>query len=258
MARFLRVALLACLAAAVVASSRTAYGNGRIVGGSPADPAEYPSQVSLRALGSHSCGASIISENWVLTAGHCVELMLPGWLEIHANSNHLITNGTSHEVVRFIQHAGFNFSDFTSEDIAVIEVTPPFEFSETAQPAVLPEQDVETPAGSPAVVIGWGFVDTNGPVSPSLLEVDQVVRDYQDCFNIYTPDVNVTTEQICADVPEGGKGICSGDSGGPLFVDGLLVGLVSWSANGCAAEGFPGVYTRVASYRDWIRENTGV
>jgi len=39
--------------------------------------------------------------------------------------------------------------------------------------------------------------------------VDQVVRGYQECFDIYSPDVPITEEQICADVPEGGKGVCS-------------------------------------------------
>lgn len=45
--------------------------------------------------------------------------------------------------------------------------------------------------------------------------------------------------------------IFQGDSGGPLTVDGKLVGLVSWSA-GCGAIKYPGVYTRVPSYIDWI------
>jgi trypsin len=49
------------------------FESGRIVGGDLADPAEYPSQVSLRGLGSHSCGATIISNTWVLTAAHCVQ-----------------------------------------------------------------------------------------------------------------------------------------------------------------------------------------
>jgi hypothetical protein len=87
--------------------------------------------------------------------------MLPSLLEVHANSNHLITNGTLHSVLSFVQHAGFNFSDFTSEDIALVQVDPPFVFGETAQPAQLPAQDEETAGGSAATVIGWGFVDVN-------------------------------------------------------------------------------------------------
>ena len=36
-------------------------------------PDEFPWQISLRNLGSHICGGSIINENQVITAAHCVE-----------------------------------------------------------------------------------------------------------------------------------------------------------------------------------------
>jgi Trypsin len=85
--------------------------------------------------------------------------MHPTLLKVHAGSNHLITNGTLHEVASFIMHTGFNSSDFSSEDIALVEVLQPFEFGETTQPAKLPAQDEATPEGSPAWSIGWGFVD---------------------------------------------------------------------------------------------------
>ena len=45
-----------------------------------------------------------------------------------------------------------------------------------------------------------------------------------------------------------------GDSGGPLTVGGKLVGIVSWSI-GCGESEYPGVYTRVSKYIDWIKEN---
>ncbi|KAJ4451719.1 hypothetical protein ANN_03189 [Periplaneta americana] len=47
--------------------------DGRIVGGEPADITNFPYQVSFEFFGSHHCGAAIISELWVVTAGHCVD-----------------------------------------------------------------------------------------------------------------------------------------------------------------------------------------
>nr|WP_081107541.1 trypsin-like serine protease [Vibrio alginolyticus] len=56
---------------------------------------------------------------------------------------------------------------------------------------------------------------------------------------------------MCAHDPVEETGSCHGDSGGPLTVDGKLVGLVSW-AMGCALTDYPTVYTRVPKYLDWI------
>ena len=49
---------------------------GKIVGGEAASRGEIPWQVSWRNLGSHSCGGSVINENWVLSAGHCCQGIL--------------------------------------------------------------------------------------------------------------------------------------------------------------------------------------
>ena len=63
---------------------------------------------------------------------------------------------------------------------------------------------------------------------------------------------------FCAGFMEGGKDACQGDSGGPLIClndqnEPVLQGLVSWGVR-CALEKYPGIYTRVGSYLDWISE----
>lgn len=50
---------------------------------------------------------------------------------------------------------------------------------------------------------------------------------------------------------------CYGDSGGPLVCNGKLFGIVSWGAE-CGSSKYPGVYSRVASVRQWIREHSQI
>lgn len=66
----------------------------------------------------------------------------------------------------------------------------------------------------------------------------------------------VGQSMICAGFDSGGQDACNGDSGGPLFYLNddnyfIVAGVVSWGA-GCARPGYPGVYTEVADYRDWV------
>ena len=58
-----------------------------------------------------------------------------------------------------------------------------------------------------------------------------------------------------------GTGPCQGDSGGPMMLasdegDPIQVGITSWGYGGyeCANPNYPGVYTRVSYYADWIKK----
>ena len=60
------------------------------------------------------------------------------------------------------------------------------------------------------------------------------------------------------------NGVCEGDSGGPLLVQNrefgnryVLAGIVSWGT-GCGKKRTLGVYTRVLSHVDWIKNTCGI
>ena len=69
----------------------------------------------------------------------------------------------------------------------------------------------------------------------------------------YDPEnLEIADSMICAG--EKGKDSCDGDSGGPMLDSaGMLVGIVSWGM-GCGRERFPGVYTEVSAFSQWINE----
>lgn len=65
---------------------------------------------------------------------------------------------------------------------------------------------------------------------------------------------NINDGVVCAGLPEGGRGSCFGDSGGPL-IDAKtrdLVGVVSRGGEPCGGPGWPGIYERVDVLRSWI------
>ncbi|XP_059474912.1 transmembrane protease serine 9-like [Neocloeon triangulifer] len=241
---------LAATALALPRNFEVNVGDHRIVNGTDAPLGKYPSQISLQSFGSHSCGGSIINENWILTAAHCVDGSIPAFYTVYGGDVDLNGNGQTHNVAEFVPHEGYNPNNMYINDIALVRLSTPFVLGPNVQPVTLPAQDQDTAGGSDATVIGWGYPYSGGNVMQFLQEVDIFVVGDVECDAIHNGDPHPSN--ICAGVPEGGKGQCSGDSGGPLFVNGQQVGIVSWSVKPCTVPPYPGVYTEVSYYVDWI------
>lgn len=65
-------------------------------------------------------------------------------------------------------------------------------------------------------------------------------------------------KHLCAVAP--GQNICSGDSGGPLMYHFkprymALEGIISTGLRNCKNTEYPGVFTRVRSYEQWLNNN---
>ena len=113
------------------------------------------------------------------------------------------------------------------------------------------------PADMSVIVTGWGALKLGGQSPSQLQQVQVYIVDQEECSNIYRSFGGVSERMICAGVSKGDKDSCQGDSGGPLVSNGQLVGIVSWGV-GCAAQGYPGVYSNVANLKNWVNSITGI
>jgi trypsin len=91
---------------------------------------------------------------------------------------------------------------------------------------------------------GFGATSEGGPVSSRLKHVELAFVPRSTCNSNYSG--GVTANMMCAADP--GQDACQGDSGGPLYDNDndVLIGIVSWG-QGCARNGYPGVYAQVSS-----------
>uniref|UniRef100_A0A1A9VVF8 Peptidase S1 domain-containing protein n=1 Tax=Glossina austeni TaxID=7395 RepID=A0A1A9VVF8_GLOAU len=231
----------------------------RVVNGTDSSITRYPFAVSMRgATGSHKCGASIIAPRYILTAAHCVSDNNPDEISIQYSTTDITTGVEQINVVpvkRIILHEKYNVQPEFANDIALLELKGQLVFNyKTLAPVSLPDPYYEIPQipeGVQGVLVGWGKNETNGFAQKHLQEVDLKIYSDDECYSRHN---NVTTvHQLCGGVDEGGKGQCSGDSGGPLIYNGTVqLGIVSWSIKPCAVYPYPGVYTKVSHYVDWI------
>ncbi|KAG7200507.1 hypothetical protein KM043_001071 [Ampulex compressa] len=230
--------------------------DGRIVGGEDTSIEAAPHQVSIQQRsGYHYCGATIISEEWVLTAAHCSQQPIKDYT-LRTGSTLVDAGGSLHKLKEIIVHEKYskNFWGVPTNDIALMRLEKPLVFDDTRQPILLFEQDELSTPGANAVVTGWGWTSRELPKVLQTVQVPIVSKEY--CNKAYRSMNGIAKGQICAAIPAGGKDSCQGDSGGPMSIEGRLAGVVSWG-KGCGVKDYPGVYTEVAYYRDWIRNQTG-
>lgn len=96
---------------------------GRIVGGKDVKIEEVPYQVLLEASGFGFCGGSIIADNWILTAGHCI-VYPDDWVSVRAGTTKRSNGGSLHKVVQSIRHEEYavNRHGIPINDIALLKV----------------------------------------------------------------------------------------------------------------------------------------
>lgn len=223
----------------------------RIVGGHTAWPGQFASTVSLHTVDSQLfiCAGSIISPRFVLTAAHCVHQRSLNAVRIRSGSNRLYADGTLHTVATIRVHQAFR-PDTRANDLAVVQIAGSFRFDVRTQP--IPVRTWPLTAGA-AETVGWGLTRPNGQQLAELLQrLPTTVLTNEACARHGLP-IAIDQRHVCT-LAGIGRGVCRGDTGGPLIADGQLVGVVSRTV-ACAA-GQPDVNVRLSEYVRWIGENT--
>ncbi|XP_026884421.2 transmembrane protease serine 13b isoform X1 [Electrophorus electricus] len=233
----------------------------KIIGGTVAEQGQWPWQTSLHFQGWHTCGGSLVAQDFVVTAAHCfpkdsASAQLP--------SNWLVYLGTVSQymlpeplyVAQIIVHEEYNpkTSDY---DIALLKLSRPVIMSNVVKPVCLPAFDMTVSAGTQCWTSGFGTTQEGAAEgSTNLMQVAVDIIDSGVCNSAEVYNGRITQNMLCAGYLTGGRDSCQGDSGGPLVcqeTDGhwYLTGITSWGY-GCGREDSPGVYSDVHSLLGWI------
>ncbi|XP_068126675.1 enteropeptidase-like [Hyperolius riggenbachi] len=239
---------------------KTILDSSRIVGGTDARVGAWPWIASLYYNGRQVCGASLLNNEWLVSAAHCVygrNLIPSNWravLGMHDSSNLTYPPAKSIWIDQIVINPHYNRRTKDS-DIAMMHLEVSVNYTDYIQPMCLPESVQSFPTGLNCSIAGWGRTESGGPV-PNILQEARVPLISNEKCQQQMPEYNITHSMICAGYEEGGVDTCQGDSGGPLMCQQedrwYLTGVTSFGY-GCAQPQRPGVYARVTTFTEWIQ-----
>jgi trypsin len=246
-----------------------------VVGGKPAARGTFPYVANITIAGSFGCTGTLVTPDWVLTAGHCGSLtaaITEGLLatplgfppqlygvtlgSIYANGS----GGEAHKVSAVRVDTDYLLTNGTGNDVTLLKLAVPSQIKPMQITA--PENRDSWKAGTLATIAGFGLTSENADAAPPVMQVAQVpittdpycAAAYRGGLSLFEDDGAFDAKtMVCAGYPQGGTDSCSGDSGGPLLTEvpngELRLAAATSFGNGCAKPGKPGVYARLAEGR---------
>jgi secreted trypsin-like serine protease len=239
--------------------------DGRVVGGKQAAAGAWPSQVAiLRSSSSNNyngqfCGGTVIAPTWILSAAHCFTATAndePAEIDVLVGTQSLLGGGTRIRAAEIRIVPGYQNANTHDRDLALVRLAAPT----TTPVQSLIGQNVVVPDGTSVTTTGWGNTARPGLATNYPVELQEATFPTVADSTCRSAGYNatLTASMLCAGTYPNGKDSCQGDSGGPLVMtEGgrwVQVGVVSW---GGACGEYPGIYTKLSQFKDWITAQIG-
>jgi secreted trypsin-like serine protease len=233
--------------------------NLRIMGGSPVAAKQFPDCVAVGGDSRWGCTGTLIAPSVVLTAGHCAKVATRVFFGSDVSKRGTIIGVKErHQHPKY--HKGGKRNDLM---VLILEKKAPPRPRAVASGAVIQ-------AATDARAVGFGNVDGNGEFGYGIKrQVDLPIASSSCTGNVGGEQDSIAYGcdrmlEIVAGKPLLAKDSCTGDSGGPLYVQGsggrwLLAGATSRATDSAMSNcGDGGIYVRVDKYLTWISSVAGV
>ncbi|XP_026245652.2 putative serine protease 46 [Urocitellus parryii] len=236
----------------------------RVEKGRLVEVGKWPWQVSILFLGVYICSGSLIHQQWVLTAAHCLQRSKdPTKYSVKVGVQQRPDATTQLLVSRIVIHE--NYSNVMSQDIALMKLKDAVNWSPLVQPVCLPSVHFKLIIGSMCWTIGWGRLkDEVAQKSPYSLQEVAVRIIHNDFCNqryqfLLSKDQKqfIGDDMLCAS-SELGSDTCQENSGSSLVCKlnntWIQMGIVSWSYRCGGRHRYPGIYTSTPHFTRWINK----
>lgn len=167
-------------------------------------------------IDAHFCGASILSNRFILTAAHCCQRDNADPSNVYAlvGAYRQTNGGVTVELDTITPHKQFSLQQLIN-DIALIRTAEEITFTNLIQPIALPTSPIK--ATERVVLSGWGKHKFPKKVIPDVLQFSELQTiDQNDCtsrFDSIPMLQNFIYETIVCTVDKKNGGACHGDSG---------------------------------------------
>ncbi|XP_026733140.1 trypsin, alkaline C-like [Trichoplusia ni] len=255
----MRIAVLALVVVAVAAAPSNP---SRIAGGDLTTIDKYPSMAAVLMTRDminfqQNCGGTIINNRSILSAAHCVYGETVESTRVRIGSSYRSSGGEVLPLAAILMYPTYTIHKY-DDDVAILRTAVEIKYSATVQPAPIAGPSYDLADDEVVWATGWGATETNEFHSEQLRDVQVWTVKHETCRWLYLLGVRITTDMLCIGwLGVGGRDQCWGDSGGPVFHNGVVVGVCAFGG-GCRtpqSHRYPSVNARVSSYSTWIQAN---